>query len=68
MKEIQKDLQSQILEAFETLKQLEKAESEFVGSIKDNEEAMRIDIDQYNLNERSAYVTYKPFATRKPDP
>ncbi|KAA0188849.1 Tektin-2 [Fasciolopsis buskii] len=68
LKEIQKDLQSQILEAFETLKQLEKAESEFVGSIKDNEEAMRIDIDQYNLNERSAYVTYKPFATRKPDP
>ncbi|THD18357.1 Tektin-2 [Fasciola hepatica] len=68
LKEIQKDLQSQILEAFEALNQMEKTESEICESIKNKDETVRIDIDQYNLTERSAYVTFKPFATRKPDP
>ncbi|VDP94414.1 unnamed protein product [Echinostoma caproni] len=68
LKEIQQTLQTQIREAFEKLNQMEEAVGQFCIDIEDKDEAMRIDVDQYNLNERSAYVTYKPFVNRKPNP
>ncbi|KAF8570749.1 hypothetical protein P879_04019 [Paragonimus westermani] len=66
LKEIYSDLQEQISEAFETLIRMQEASDAFYTDIADKNEAMQIDIDQYNLNEKSANVSFKPFATRKP--
>ncbi|KAF7261744.1 hypothetical protein EG68_00627 [Paragonimus skrjabini miyazakii] len=67
LKEIYSDLQGQILQAFETLIRMQEASDAFYTDIADKNEAMHIDIDQYNLNEKSANISFKPFATRKPE-
>ncbi|KAF5398393.1 Tektin-2, partial [Paragonimus heterotremus] len=67
LKEIYSDLQGQILQAFETLIRMQEASDAFYTDIADKNEAMHIDIDQYNLSEKSANVSFKPFATRKPE-
>ncbi|KAG5454587.1 Tektin-2 [Clonorchis sinensis] len=67
LKEIYDSLQGQILEAFETLIHMQEAADALEKDVADKNEAMRVDIDQYNLTEKSANIGFKPFATRKPE-
>lgn len=67
LKEIQQNLQNGIVEAFELLVPMQQSLKELESNINDKDEAMKVDIDQYNLNEKSGFVSHKPFSTRTSD-
>ncbi|CAH8597905.1 unnamed protein product [Heterobilharzia americana] len=55
------DLQLQINEAFHILIELNDVSQLFYPDITNKNEAIDIDIDVYNMNEKSSSVTFKPF-------
>ncbi|CAL8075474.1 unnamed protein product [Calicophoron daubneyi] len=65
--ELYKDLQAQTLDAFEALVGMQESVGLFYRDLEDKKNTMSVDIEQYNLNELSAHIGYKPFCTRKPE-
>lgn len=65
LKEIYDEQQSKILEAFEALLRMQDLADSLHAAIVEKNETLDVDIDQYNLNERSANVGFKPLALRK---
>ncbi|KAL8576530.1 hypothetical protein ACOMHN_003088 [Nucella lapillus] len=63
---IKKDLQQKIGEAFEQLCLLQEARQQVGADLQDKNIALGIDIDQYNLTDDSAYISYKPDCLRVP--
>ena len=45
---------------------MQEAREEFFGDLQDKTAALEIDITQYNMNEKSPNITYKPNSTRIP--
>ncbi|TNN05698.1 Tektin-B1 [Schistosoma japonicum] len=66
LKELQMDLQQQIDEVFHLLVEMNDAAKPFYIDILDKNNAVQIDVDVYNLNEKSSNVCYKPFCERLP--
>lgn len=64
--ECKKLLQSKIDLAFEQLCRMQEAREEFFGDLQDKTAALEIDVTQYNMNEKSPNISYKPNPTRKP--
>lgn len=63
---IQKQLQQKIDESFEQLCVLQEARQQILADLQDKNIALDIDVDQYNLTDSSAGISYKPNATRVP--
>ncbi|CAH8585660.1 tektin-2 [Schistosoma bovis] len=67
LKEIQTDLQRQIDEAIHLLVEINNVAKPFYSDILNKNEAVHIDIDVYNLNEKSSCISQKPFCERLPE-
>ncbi|VDQ07996.1 unnamed protein product [Trichobilharzia regenti] len=67
MIDLKKDLQLQIDDAFHMLNEMSNAAKAFYSDIANKNDAMHIDIDAYNMNEKSSGVGYKPFYDRLPE-
>ncbi|VEL13715.1 unnamed protein product [Protopolystoma xenopodis] len=67
LSEVQGNLQNDIEEAFRQLCIMQDAHTSFHEDIMNKETAIEIDIEQYNMNEKSAQIGFKPYATRKPE-
>nr|CAH8863043.1 unnamed protein product [Trichobilharzia regenti] len=65
--DLKKDLQLQIDDAFHMLNEMSNAAKAFYSDIANKNDAMHIDIDAYNMNEKSSGVGYKPFYDRLPE-
>jgi len=63
---IKKALQQRISDSFEQLCLLQEARQQVVADLQDKNIALGIDIDQYNLSDRSANISFKPDALRVP--
>merc|ERR1711936_12386 len=63
---IKKVLQQRIADSFEQLCLLQEARQQVQTDLQDKNIALGIDIDQYNLSDRSAQISYKPDALRVP--
>lgn len=63
---IRKTLQQRIGESFEQLCLLQEARQQVQADLQDKNIALGIDIDQYNLNDRSSLISYKPDSLRVP--
>jgi tektin-2 len=61
-----KSLQQKIDEAFEQICLLQEARQQIIADLQDKNQAMGIDIDQYNLNEQSSNISFKPNPCRVP--
>ncbi|XP_074641693.1 tektin-2-like [Tubulanus polymorphus] len=59
-------LQQKIDESFEQLCLLQEARQQIVADLRDKNIALGIDIDQYNLTEKSPGISYKPDPCRVP--
>lgn len=59
-------MQQKISDAFEQLCLLQEARQQVQSDLEDKTIAMDIDIDQYNLSDRSAGITFKPDPLRVP--
>ncbi|KAK4468159.1 hypothetical protein MN116_008323 [Schistosoma mekongi] len=65
-KELQIDLQQQIDETFHLLVEINNATKPFYTDILNKNDTVQIDVDVYNLNEKSSNVGYKPYCERQP--
>lgn len=63
---IKKQLQNRISESFEQLCLLQEARQQVQADLQDKNIALGIDIDQYNLTDKSAHISYKPDSLRVP--
>ncbi|PVD23265.1 hypothetical protein C0Q70_16529 [Pomacea canaliculata] len=63
---IKRALQQRIGEAFEQLCLLQEARQQVQADLQDKNIALGIDIDQYNLSDRSPLISYKPDSLRVP--
>ncbi|KAK3607528.1 hypothetical protein CHS0354_025781 [Potamilus streckersoni] len=63
---IKKQLQQKISESFEQLCLLQEARQQLQADLQDKNIALGIDIDQYNLTDRSPNISYKPDSLRVP--
>ncbi|KAL3869713.1 hypothetical protein ACJMK2_042364 [Sinanodonta woodiana] len=63
---IKKQLQQKISESFEQLCLLQEARQQLQADLQDKNIALGIDIDQYNLTDRSSNISYKPDSLRVP--
>jgi len=63
---IKRQLQAQISDSFEQLCRLQEARQQILADLQDKNIALDIDIEQYNLTEDSADISYKPDPTRVP--
>lgn len=63
---IKKQLQGKIDEAFEQLCVLQEARQQILADLQDKNIALGIDVDQYNLTENSAGISFKPDSLRVP--
>ncbi|XP_013390065.1 tektin-2-like [Lingula anatina] len=63
---IKKQLQQKCSEAFEQLCLLQEARQQIIMDLQDKNIALGIDVDQYNLTERSPLISFKPDPTRVP--
>jgi len=63
---IKKCLQQRISDSFEQLCLLQEARQQVQADLQDKNIALGIDVDQYNLSDRSANISYKPDALRVP--
>lgn len=61
-----RDLQQRVDESFNQLVLLQEARQEVVADLFDKNKALGIDIDQYNLSERSPNISFKPDPCRVP--
>ena len=61
-----RELQQRIDESFEQLCLLQEARQQIVADLHDKNIALGIDIDQYNLTERSPGISFKPDPCRVP--
>lgn len=66
IKGIRKQLQQRVDESFEQLCLLQEARQQIVADLQDKNIALGIDIDQYNLTEKSPGISYKPDPCRVP--
>ena len=63
---IKKLLQQRIGEGFEQLCLLQEARQQLQADLQDKNIALGIDVDQYNLTDRSPNISYKPDSMRVP--
>lgn len=63
---IKKALQQRIGDSFEQLCLLQEARQQVQADLQDKNIALGIDIDQYNLTDRSPLISYKPDSLRVP--
>jgi hypothetical protein len=63
---IKKALQTRINESFEQLCLLQEARQQVQADLQDKNIALGIDIDQYNLTDKSSQISYKPDSMRVP--
>ncbi|BFZ00180.1 hypothetical protein BsWGS_03219 [Bradybaena similaris] len=63
---IKKALQQRISDSFEQLCLLQEARQQIQADLQDKNTGLAIDIDQYNLSERSPNISFKPNALRVP--
>ena len=63
---IKKALQQRINESFEQLCLLQEARQQVQADLQDKNIALGIDVDQYNLTDRSSQISYKPDSLRVP--
>ena len=63
---IKKALQQRIGESFEQLCLLQEARQQVQADLQDKNIALGIDVDQYNLTDRSSQISYKPDSLRVP--
>jgi len=63
---IKKALQQRVSEAFEQLCLLQEARQQVQADLQDKNIALGIDVDQYNLTDRSSQISYKPDSLRVP--
>jgi len=63
---IKKSLQQRISEQFEQLCLLQEARQQIQADLQDKNIAQEIDIDQYNLTDKSSQISYKPDSMRVP--
>ncbi len=63
---IRKQLQQRINESFEQLCLLQEARQQVQADLQDKNLAFGIDIDQYNLTDRSSQISFKPDSLRVP--
>ncbi|XP_071117343.1 tektin-2-like [Haliotis cracherodii] len=63
---IKKQLQQRVDESFEQLCLLQEARQQLQADLQDKNIALGIDIDQYNLTDRSPNISYKPDSLRVP--
>jgi len=63
---IKKALQQRVGEAFEQLCLLQEARQQVQADLQDKNIALGIDVDQYNLTDRSSQISYKPDSLRVP--
>lgn len=63
---IKKALQTRISEGFEQLCLLQEARQQVQADLQDKNIALGIDIDQYNLTDKSSLISYKPDSMRVP--
>ena len=63
---IKRTLQQRISDSFEQLCLLQEARQQVQADLQDKNIALGIDIDQYNLSDRSAQISFKPDALRVP--
>ncbi len=63
---IKKQLQQKIDESFEHLCVLQEARQQVLADLQDKNIALGIDVDQYNLTEESAGISFKPDPLRVP--
>jgi len=61
-----KQLQQKVSEAFEQLCLLQEARQQVIADLQDKNIALGIDVDQYNLTEKSGNISFKPNPTRVP--
>ncbi|PAA69953.1 hypothetical protein BOX15_Mlig027076g1, partial [Macrostomum lignano] len=61
-----RNLQQKVDEQFEQLCVLQEARQQILADLQNKNIALGIDIDQYNLNEQSPNISYKPNPTRVP--
>lgn len=63
---VKKALQQRVADAFEQLCLLQEARQQVQADLQDKNIALGIDIDQYNLSDRSPNISYKPDPLRVP--
>lgn len=63
---IKKALQTRIGDAFEQLCLLQEARQQIQADLQDKNIALGIDVDQYNLTDRSSNISFKPDSLRVP--
>ncbi|XP_067679176.1 tektin-2-like [Haliotis asinina] len=63
---IKKQLQQRVNESFEQLCLLQEARQQLQADLQDKNIALGIDIDQYNLTDRSPNISFKPDSLRVP--
>lgn len=63
---IKKALQNRISQSFEQLCLLQEARQQVQADLQDKNIALGIDIDQYNLTDKSSQISYKPDSMRVP--
>ncbi len=63
---IKKLLQQRVSDSFEQLCLLQEARQQVQADLQDKNIALGIDVDQYNLSDRSAHISFKPDALRVP--
>ena len=63
---IKKQLQTKIDEAFEQICVLQEARQQVLADLQNKNVALGIDVDQYNLTEDSATISFKPNPLRVP--
>lgn len=66
IQKVKKRLQQKIDEAFEQICLLQEARQQIVADLQDKNIALGIDVDQYNLNEQSPNISFKPNPCRIP--
>ncbi|ESO88252.1 hypothetical protein LOTGIDRAFT_193495 [Lottia gigantea] len=63
---IRKNLQQRVSDSFEQICLLQEARQQIQADLQDKNIALGIDIDQYNLTDRSPNISYKPDSLRVP--
>ena len=63
---IKKQLQQRINESFEQLCLLQEARQQVQADLQDKNIALGIDIEQYNLSDKSPNISFKPDSLRVP--
>lgn len=63
---IKKALQQKVSDSFEQLCLLQEARQQLQADLQDKNLALGIDVDQYNLLDRSPQISFKPDSLRVP--